>query len=238
MKHFVRLTVVFAIALAAVACSKNSGAILSRVTTIATASDGKLLTDNGETFIINSGADGKDLSSGRWYIIADLVSKRGENTYEVNLQKILPVLVKNIRNDSTPLEPEVLVKDPIEAENIWISGGYVNMEILLLFISDSETVHLVNLVLDTGRSHADSLFFDIRHNAYGETPANPKYPSDKFLGGRSYASFPLSSLPSPITGETVFQFRFPWYDDLEKYTIKNYTITGTYTPSDKNQINQ
>jgi len=235
MKCFVKLTVVFAIALAAMACSKNSGTVLSRVTTIATASDRKLFTDNGETFIINNGAEGKDISSGRWYIIGDLVSKLKDNTYVVNLQKILPVLVKDIKNDSAPLEPEILVNDPIEPQNIWISGGYVNMEMMLLFIYDSETVHLVNLVLDTGRSHADSLFFDIRHNAYGETPANPEYSADGFLGGRFYTSFPLSSLPSPITGETVFQFRYPWYDDLGKYTIKNYSVTGIYTPSDKNQ---
>lgn len=231
MKHLIKLPAIFAILLAAAACSKNAGAILSRVYTIATAKDGKLITDEGDTYIINDGADGKDLSSGRFYVGCDIIKDRGGNTYDVNLLTALSVLVKDIKHDGTPLDPEVLVNDPIEPENIWISGGYVNMELLLFVLKDSETRHLVNLVLDTGRSNADSLFFDVRHNAYGEFPDSPAYEGNEgFYIGVFYASFALDGLPAPMTKKTTVIFRYTWYDDYEKFTRKNYSITGTYKP--------
>lgn len=231
MNKLIRTAIIPAIVLAAASCSKNANTIIARIATIATASDGKLISDGGETFIINSGAGNRDLSSGRFFVVCDLISNRGGNTYDVNVLGLTSALVKDIRDGASALEQEILVSDPINVESIWMSGGYVNMETLLFCIVDSDTKHLLNLVLDTGRSNADTLFFDIRHNAHGERPDNPSFSAREFAGGLAYACFPLSSLPSPIEKKTVFKFRFPGYDNPENFSKKDYSITSSYDPA-------
>lgn len=233
MKAISRLALVFAIALAAFSCSKNSDIIVSRLSTIVTANAGNLVTDRGEILIVRSGAEGKDLTSGRFFVTCDVLTDRGGNQFDVDVLKIYNVLTKDICRTDEALEAEALVQDPIDIENIWISGGYINMETLIFYIQDSDTKHLLNLVLDQTASNADTLFFDVRHNAYGETPDNPSYKARVFIGGVSYASFPLSSLPAPITKKTVVSFRYPWYTDYTTYAKKDFDVTGTYDPEDK-----
>lgn len=233
MKSISRIAALMAIALAAMSCFKNSDIVVSRVSTIVTASGGKLLTDRGETFVAKNSIEGNDLSSGRWFVSCDILANHGQGLYEVNVLSIFPVLVKDILQSSSPLDADKLVEDPISIDNIWVSGGFINMETMIYCIKDSETKHMLNLVLDTEASNADTLYFNIRHNAFKEKPENPVFASQTFVGGVSYSSFPLGSLPAPIEKKIVLTFRYPWYLEFETYKQRRCEISGIYEPEDK-----
>ena len=49
--------------------------------------------------------------------------------------------------------------------------------------------HTINLVYDDIRSNADTLYFEMRHNALGECPENPDIPLTSFEFAGTYTSF-------------------------------------------------
>lgn len=134
-----------------------------------TASKGHLISDDGSKYLLSEPVPGDDLSSGRYMVRCGILEKTGEDTYEVELLSIEKAVCTDIMKGSEA-EPGHYGSDPDNVENVWISGRYLNMLNCLETIPQSGTVHEINLVYEDLRSHDDSLFFTLCHDAHGETP--------------------------------------------------------------------
>jgi hypothetical protein len=108
--------------------------------------------------------------------------------YDVHLINYSKVLDK----DAVALEDaaggDISVQDPIVIEQLWYSGGYLNMLIRFHIVSDSKTKHLINLV--HSKDAEGKYILNLRHNAYGETFAKQPAGTMIFNGG-GYVSFPI-----------------------------------------------
>lgn len=98
-------------------------------------------------------------------------------------------------SDKDPETGKALGHDPVRLASGWSSGGYLNMEAMLFAKSPSTVKHQINL--EYKGIQADTLRFELRHNAFGEIPVDATGDFDD-RGGfeivNSFFSFPVSHL--------------------------------------------
>lgn len=193
MKRII-LPAVFIIILVAVSSCKREGDLpLCHFQEMVTASSGKLISDEGVTYkVLNME---KETGDGRWYVKGFAMREKGDDVLEVKLSSMKQALSKNVLKLSESSEEE-LGNDPVNVENIWLSGSYINMLNGHNYDSGkSGAIHKVNLVFDDARSGPDTLYFSLRHNAAGDK-------GDTYTS--YYTSFPFKEyIPSGKTGCVV-----------------------------------
>lgn len=206
--------------------------------------DGKFISDQGNTFNMvemNTTVDLKKFKRG--IMQCDVLRKVGENEYDVRVTYMDTVFTKApIFAEDADTDPEKTVKDPIHIEQVWVSGGYVNMYVIFEiqinpFLKDSK--HMVNLVIDDAASEGGKYAFTLRHNAFGETFTQLEV-DDKlepvaitkaesvvnwgFAG--SYISFPIADLMEDETAEITLNWtshiitEFAWSAKTEEKSVK------------------
>lgn len=97
--------------------------------------------------------------------------------------------------DTDPATGEALGNDPVRLASGWCSGGYLNVEAMLFAKSPSTVKHQINL--EYKGIQADTLRFELRHNAFGEIPVDATGNFDQHGGfsvANSFFSFPVSQL--------------------------------------------
>ena len=176
--------------------------------------DGRFVSDQGNIFnVVDQTCVGELPEMERAFVICDVLHRTAggkENEYDVRVNQIASVLTKDV----VALEnttAEMLIQDPVHIEYAWVSGGYVNLYIMIPMKSGSTTKHLINLVhegemtdVTTGGTLEGSYRFSLRHNADGDK-IMPEVITDYVLGG-GYVSFPLSSYIS----EKEAKFSIEW----------------------------
>ena len=215
--------------LAAISCKEDETLRYNNMT-MGNAVEGIFISDQGNIFnVVENPCNGDILAADRSLVVCDVLNKTkgGEsNEYDVRLKRITDVLTKNIIPTGTEPSEELKNDDPINVEDIWLSGGYVNLYILFPIKPGSGTIHYINLV-QKETTEAGVYVFHLQHNAQGETVENM---SDELLGlGGRYVSFPLSK----IIAEDNAQFELNW--KCHKQTPMGYsseieekTIKGIY----------
>ena len=174
----------------------------------------KLQTDNGEIYFITQNNSGGSISDTvkRVMIQCDVLSavEGKTNEYNILLQDFAPAMVQHPVNMST-MDEAVIGNDGLNVSQAWVSGGYLNSYVYITILNPSEADHSINLVYDDVKSNSDTLYFEMRHNAHGESPENPDIPLNKFVFAGTYLSLPLDG----ILGEgqhPVCHLEWDWYD--------------------------
>ena len=138
----------------------------------------KFVSDQGNEFTIVENQTGGNLKDIKRAIMQCDVLKKvhgTENGYEVRVHYVGSVLTKAPIDIAAAAEdPEKIVENPVRIEDVWISGGYLNMYIMFeiqTFPQIENSKHMVNLVFDEGETGTGKYTLTLRHNAFGETLA-------------------------------------------------------------------
>lgn len=182
--------------------------------------DGRFVSDQGNIFnVVDQTCPGELPAMERAFVICDVLHRTAggqNNEYDVRVNQIATVLTKDVVPHTDTTE-EMLIQDPVHIEYAWVSGGYVNLYILIPMKAGSTTKHLINLVhegamtdVTTGGELEGSYRFTLRHNSNGDK-ISAEQTVDYVLGG-GYVSFPLSSYISEK--EAKFSIEWVWHKNV------------------------
>ena len=206
--------------------------------------DGKFISDQGNTFNMVEMNTSVDLKKFRRGIMqCDVLREVGENEYDVRVTYMDTVFTKApVFAEDVDTDPEKVVEDPIHIEQVWISGGYLNMYVVFEiqvnpFLKESK--HMVNLVIDDAASEGGKYEFTLRHNAFGETftqvdeesklepqPVSKAEVSINWGFAGSYISFPIAELMEDEKAEITLNWNshiitdFAWSAKTEERSVK------------------
>ena len=145
----------------------------------------KFISDQGNEFTIvenQTGYDFKDIQ--RAIMQCDVLRKvKGtKNGYEVRVHYVSKVLTKSpVETAVADDDPEKIVEDPIRIEDVWISGGYLNMYVMFeiqTYPQKEDSKHMVNLIFTESEVGTGKYNLTLRHNSFGETLATDEDDSE------------------------------------------------------------
>jgi hypothetical protein len=179
--------------------------------------EGRFVSDQGNIFNVAEQTCVGDLPTmERAFVVCDVLHRTEggkDNEYDVRVNQIASVLTKDVvaLNKTTA---DMLIQDPVHIEYAWVSGGYVNLYILVPMKAGSTTKHLINLVhegamtdVQTGEELEGSYRFTLRHNSNGDKITPPQV-IDYVLAG-AYVSFPLNTYITEK--EADFSIEWTWH---------------------------
>ena len=196
------------LAVAAVSCQKDDTLYYNNLT-MGNVVNGRFVSDQGNIFnIVDQTCEGEIEEMKRAIVLCDVLNETAgtEKEYDVKLTNLRSVLEKKPVHISQATSEEIAVIDPVNIEELWYSGGYINMLISFFVKPDSKVEHVINLVYD--KNEDGSYTFNLRHNANGETATTANVSGMKQAG--AYVSFPLKdAVPE---NQAVLKFRWSWYE--------------------------
>ena len=178
---------------AVISCQQDDTIRYNNVT-MGNVTAGSFISDQGNIFnVVEQNCTGKIDTMKRALVVCDVLRKTEgkENEYDIRLNIINQVLTKHPLIMSEITDEDAKVTDPIQIKEIWYSGGYLNMYIMIPVERGSNGRHLINLAVDDNVSAGDSYTLELRHNGFGEVWSEES--SDLVLGG-AYVSFPVGEV--------------------------------------------
>lgn len=230
MNIFGKTIMILAAAAALISCKQDETLMYNNMT-MGNVIDGTFISDQGNIFNIVEKYTVKNIEGmNRALTICDILKKveGTENVYDVRLNAATEVFTKKpILLEYADASKDESVNDPIQIIDVWISGGYINMYIMLEMKFNSDQKHMVNLVYDEKGSADGKYIFQLRHNSYGESKI---YETTGIGYGSTYVSFPISDIIKEDKAELTINYR--WYKsngyDLSS-EIDDYIHKRTYT---------
>lgn len=195
-----------ALSFAAVSCQLDDTLYYNNMT-MGNVVDGRFVSDQGNIFnVVEQKCAGNLQDEKRIIVLCDVLNETegAADEYDVRLNQYAKVLEKNAVEAAEATEGEIAVQDPIQIEELWFSGGYINMQIRFLAKKDSKTKHLVNLVYS--KNEEGKYVMNFRHNGFGEVYSKENQSDMYFSSG--YVSFPLTFVQEK---EAKFVFSWKWY---------------------------
>ena len=172
------------ICLTAVSCKKDN-TIQYNNATMGNVVNGTFTSDQGNIFnVAEQSCEGRLDTMKRAFVICDVLNKTANganNEYDIRLNVLASVLTKDIVAVGAEAAEEVYVEDPVHIEYLWISGGYINVYVMMPFKVGSKTAHMINLVQQPSEKEGQYVL-RLCHNAYGETMTETNS-RDFVLGG-------------------------------------------------------
>ncbi len=189
-----------AIALAAISCSKEDNTLRYNNMTMGNITEGAFISDQGNKFNVTEyTCPGKLDTMKRAFILCDVLKKTGtaENEYDVRVNYIANVLTKDAVAVPETQEQDTYGNDPIVLNDLWISGGYINMYVTFPVKAKDHKTHYLNLL----HEKKDGVYsFQIRHDAAGEIlKVEEDGEGENLVLAYAYASFPISKVISEET---------------------------------------
>ena len=195
------------LALAAVSCQKDDTLYYNNLT-MGNIVDGRFVSDQGNTFnVIEQMCTGKLEEQARAMVLCDVLNetKGASKEYDVRLTSFTPVVTKDAVALEDAAEGEIAVQNPVHIDQLWFSGGYMNMLIKFHYNEDNDQKHLVNLVWS--KDEEGKYILNFRHNAYGEVWSEEN--SSKLTISGGYVSFPINSFINEDEATIVLNWK--WY---------------------------
>lgn len=184
----------------------------------------RLQADSGDIYIITENKTGSEIPDTvkRVMAVCDVLSQveGKEHEFRVRLNDYSIALCKPAV-DKEGMDEEAIGNDGVNINQAWATGGYLNAYISYAVLPSSKKAHTVNLVYDSARSHSDTLFFELRHNAFGESPENTEHPLNSFVFAGAYTSFPIKDLVG--NGKPILHIDWDWYDG-DEYSFRREKI--------------
>lgn len=154
--------------------------------------EGKFISDQGLTFNIVERTCSVDIDTlERAMISCDILTCTGESQYNVRLTDFNPIFSKYPVDSTSVTDNDIFKEDPLSINEVWYSGGYLNMHINVPVKENSRQKHLVNLVRNDMESSTGMHEFTFKHNAFGEVITADDY---DFIPSSAYISFPIAQL--------------------------------------------
>lgn len=195
------------LALVAVSCQKDDTLYYNNLT-MGNIVDGRFVSDQGNTFnVIEQMCTGKLEEQSRAMVLCDVLNetKGASKEYDIRLTSFTPVVTKDAVALEDAAEGEIAVQNPVHIDQLWFSGGYMNMLIKFHYNEDNDQKHLVNLVWS--KDEEGKYILNFRHNAYGEVWS--KENSSKLTISGGYVSFPINSFINEDEATIVLNWK--WY---------------------------
>ena len=178
---------------------------------------GQLITDEGNIYnVVKGSADDEWTTWDRAFVYCNLIRKTAqgaENEYDIEVLSMSKVLSKDPILVST-MDESVTGKDPIHFEKGFVTGvDKLKMNILFVisFLQNSEKSHLINIAYDDVKSNTDTVYFQLRHNGYGEFFGAENINNDLAAIGQGWLSFPLEDYLPAGQDKVVVNFSSEWY---------------------------
>lgn len=213
------------LALSATSCN-NDETLMYNNSTLGNYIDGTYTSDQGNIFnIVSQECSGRIDTMYRVLTVCDVLNRTEggkENEYDVRVTFMKEILVKDIVTLGTEVEEEVKVEDPINIENIWLSGGYINMIISFPF-KDVSISHMINLVQQESEE-AGTYSFRLTHNAFEDAIKDNIAVGYGVSGG--YVSFPINSLMTEE--EAILNITWKGFNVNNLTEVKEHKLQGTY----------
>lgn len=218
-------------ALCAAACQKDDTLRYNNAT-MGNLVNGTFISDQGNILnVVDQACTGKLDTMKRAFIVCDVLkSTEGvSNGYDVRLNYISHVLTKDALL-STELK-DSLANDPLILSDLWISGGYINMYLIIPVNKDSHIKHMINLVHDQEGGKSGEYDFLLRHDASGEILKEDNTSNDMVLAG-AYVSFPVSSLIKEDTATINVKWNsyivYPETANVVSHKTEEYSVSRPY----------
>ena len=195
-------------ALAAVSCQKDDTIAYNNMT-MGNIVNGRIVSDQGNTFnVVNQLSIGSLPETNRIMILCDVLNetKGASNEYDIYLRNYASVLSKKAVALEDAQEGEITVQDPVLIDELWFSGGYINLLIRTHVKEGSNTKHLVNLVYS--KNDKGEYILNFRHNAYGESLSSDNA-SGLTLSRGAYISFPIADIIQGDNAKLILSWQ--WY---------------------------
>lgn len=192
----------------AISCGRDDTILLGE-RTMADIQDGVMTTDNGLTYHIAEDETSTEWKSwNRTYITCDILRQRSDKAFDIRLTEAHSVLRKEVVAEGS-IPDETLGDDPILITSGWISGGYINLLLRVVFRPEDEP-HLINLVRLPDEK--GMLRLRLRHNSHGNYYGAPGI-EPPLTFGMAYVSFPVpADLPSTYgSAELPVEIRYRWH---------------------------
>ena len=155
MNIFGKVLMTLAAAAALISCKQDETLMYNNFT-MGNVIDGTFVSDQGNIFnIVERNTIYNIEGMNRALTICDILKKveGTENVYDVRLNAVTEVFTKKpILLEYADASKEESVNDPVFIQDLWISGGYINMYIMLEMKYNSDQKHLINLVYDENAS--------------------------------------------------------------------------------------
>lgn len=201
--------------MAAVSCTKDKAdfPIAYSVESMGTIDGNTLIDDNGlvyEIVEVREGVDVYDMDRALAYF--DVLRKLEDKRYSIRLLYLMHPLCKDVLNRSTAHESE-LACDPVLVRGGWISGGYINLNLLLTRRIMSDTKHMINLVYDDSQP-MDTLRFTLNHNGFGEGFADEET-RPEYEDATGIVCFNVSGMLPDGAESIPVKITAPWYETVE-----------------------
>lgn len=230
MNIFGKAIIILAAAATVISCKKDE-ILMQNNLTMGNVVDGTFVSDQGNIFNIVERNTIKNIEGmSRALTICDILKKveGTQNVYDVRLNAVTEVFTKKpILLEYADASKDESVNDPVHIQDLWISGGYINMYIMLEMKYNSDQKHLINLVYDENGSADGKYVFQLRHNSYGESLI---YEATNIGYGGTYVSFPISDIIKDNNAELTISCR--WYQ-TDGYgwssEVVDYSYDRTYT---------
>ena len=131
MKIITRTIIFIIAAVAALTSCKQDDTLQYNNITMGNVVNGTFTSDQGNIFnVVEKNCDGILENMKRAIIACDVLKKveGTDNVHDIRLNQMAEVLTKSpITKTAADADATTAVEDPIAFENIWISGGYINM---------------------------------------------------------------------------------------------------------------
>jgi hypothetical protein len=223
----IRRTIIAALALlAAAACSKDN-VILYGDTEIGNVVDGRFHSDAGLVYTVTEQTcDGKLEDDTRVLIICDILKRTGDKSYDIRLRSFILPLCKQPVAEGV-LSEEDSREDPVSVASAWFGGGYLNINMGVYVLPESETKHVFNLVHYT-KAGSDTLYLDLKHNANGEYFGAPDIKDSDLQSGGLWACFPMEGVVPDGVKSVPVKLSWMWHrledgnmvEDTERHSLK------------------
>ena len=215
---------IIGLALTGVSCEKDDTLYYNNLT-MGNIVEGKFISDQGNIFnVVEKECTGTIDSLSRVMILCDVLRKTEgyENEYDIRLRDYSSVLEKDaITLENADAEEETSVTDPVLVDQLWYSGGYLNLLVKNFVKTDSDKKHLINLVYHIDEN--GKYVFEVRHNAYGEVYGVDGTGSMTISG--AYVSIPITKVIKEDSAKIIMKWK--WY--REEASGYNYSQTKEYS---------
>lgn len=182
-----------------------------------------IVTDLGNVLNVKENADPSvSVEDGMRVVVKfSILSQKDAAHYDVKVYAMGKLLTKEpVRlSELTEEEQKEIGDDPIEVWDAWFGGKYLNIN-FMIYRSDPELAHFINLVVDERHSSEDEVIVTLRHNAFGDQPMARVV---------SPVSFDLSELVPE--GKEEIKVTLKWTD----YNGLGQSSSGVFKPGDRQQ---
>lgn len=220
------IIIVLGVLCGATSCLQNEtdSTLLYGYTAIGNMQDGVFVSDYNQKFhILIKDCTGSLDTCSRVVIYCDILQQLDQVGLEYNIR--LRGFASPVMSNPVPASKAAGVgNDPVDMNQGWVSGGYLNLYVRYPYLASSGVNHTLNLVYDDTRSGSDTLYFSLKHNAFEETLLSGKYTMSELSLYHTYASFPISQYMPAGKSEVVVVLDWDWYNSDDAGNVIDSTV--------------